>query len=141
MRWFAALLLSLYAVLVARLTLADPSAGRTFFDLLYNGGAEVSGGRLDASRLEVLGNIALFVPAGLLLAIVLQRGMLAIGLLVLVSIGIELAQQQWLPSRVPSLADVEHNGLGAVLGVVMFWFGLQLVRALSGERRSTGQPA
>ncbi|MFL6022696.1 MAG: VanZ family protein [Marmoricola sp.] len=141
MRWFAALLLSLYAVLVARLTVADPSAGRPFFDLLYNGGAEVSGGRLDASRLEVLGNIALFVPAGLLLAIVLQRGMLAIGLLVLVSIGIELAQQQWLPSRVPSLADVEHNGLGAVLGVVMFWFGLQLVRALSGERRSTGQPA
>jgi VanZ family protein len=40
---------------------------------------------------------------------------------VLASMGIELAQQRYLPSRVPSLADVEHNGLGGVIGAALAW--------------------
>lgn len=121
MRWIAALLLFVYCGFVARLTLADPSAGQPVFDLADNWAIRLSGGQLDWSETEVLANIALFVPAGLLLAVVLQRPLLSVGLCVLASVCIELAQQRWFPSRVPSLADVEHNGLGAALGVLTAW--------------------
>ena len=126
MRWIAALLLVLYCFFVARLTLFDPSAGRPVFDTADYLAQLFSGGRLDAGQVEVLSNVALFVPAGLLLAVVLQRPLLTIGLCVLASACIELAQQQWLPSRVPTVADVEHNGVGAALGVLVAW-GLGIV--------------
>lgn len=45
-------------------------------------------------------------------------------LCILASAAIELAQQRYLPSRVPSLADVEHNGLGAVIGAGIAWLVL-----------------
>ena len=121
MRWFAALLLVLYTVFVCRLTLADPSAGQPVFDAAYSWGDLLSGGRLRTDQIEMLANIALFIPAGLLLAVVLRRPVVAAGLLVLVSVCIELAQQRWFPSRVPSVADVEHNGLGAALGALTAW--------------------
>lgn len=121
MRWFAALLLVLYAVFVCRLTLADPSAGQPVFDAAYYWGELLSGGRLGTDQIEMIANIALFVPAGLLLAVVLRRPVVAVGLLVLASVCIELAQQQWFPSRVPTLVDVEHNSLGAALGALCAW--------------------
>ncbi|MFL6061693.1 MAG: hypothetical protein ACJ72E_10700, partial [Marmoricola sp.] len=73
MRWFAALLLALYLVLVARLTLADPSGGRWAFSLADYSATRLSGGRMVWSQTEVVANVALFVPLGLLLAIVLRR--------------------------------------------------------------------
>ena len=118
-RWCAALLLGLYTVVIARLTLAPATSESGIFSLLNRATAHASGGRLDWSQTEVLANVALFVPAGLLLAIVLGRAWLSAVLCVLASIGIELAQQRYLPSRVPSLADVEHNGLGGVIGAVL----------------------
>lgn len=121
MRWIAAALLVLYSIFVARLTLADPSAGRPVFDLADYWATALSGGRLEWSATEVLANIALFVPAGLLLAVVLQRPLLAAMLCVLASVCIELAQQRWFPSRVPSVADVEHNATGAVIGATLGW--------------------
>jgi hypothetical protein len=121
MRWIAALLLVLYAIFVCRLTLADPSAGQPVFDGAYYWGELLSGGRMSTARIEMLANVALFVPAGLLLAAVLRRPIVAIGLLVLASACIELAQQRWFPSRVPSLADVEHNAIGAALGGLSAW--------------------
>jgi hypothetical protein len=98
MRWFATLLLGLYLVFIARLTLADPAAGHVVFSLADNWASYLSGGRLQWSETEVLANIALFVPAGFLLAVVLQRPLLSAALCVLVSACIELAQQRWFPS-------------------------------------------
>ncbi|KAA1415855.1 VanZ family protein [Nocardioides humilatus] len=124
MRWIAAVLLVLYSVFVARLTLADPSSGQPVFSLADHWATVLSGGRLDWAETEVLANIALFAPAGLLLAIVLQRPLLAAVLCVVASACIELAQQRWFPTRVPTVADVEHNSLGAALGVAVAWVAL-----------------
>lgn len=145
MRWFAALLLALYTLFVARLTLADPAAGRPVFSA-YNYWAELlAGGRLSGTQLEMLANIALFVPLGLLLAIVLRRPFLTIGLCVLASAFIELGQRAWFPTRVPTIADVEHNGLGAVLGVLIFalvgWGISWLNGPVTPDERSAGLPA
>lgn len=117
----AAVLLACYSVVVARLTLADPSAGRWAFDLAGSAAWRASDGRLDWTETEVLANIALFVPAGFLLAILLGRPLLAAAVTVLASACIELAQQRFLPTRVPTLADVWHNGLGGLLGAALAW--------------------
>ena len=82
---------------------------------------QLSEGRLGWSETEVLANVALFVPAGFLLAVVLGRPLLSVALCLLGSACIELAQQQYLPSRVPSLADVQHNGLGGLFGALLAW--------------------
>jgi glycopeptide antibiotics resistance protein len=121
MRWSAAFLLALYLVLVARLTLADPSSGRLVFAFADAVATRLSAGRLEWSETEVLANIALFVPAGFLLAVVLGRPMLSMVVCVLGVACIELAQQRFLPSRVPSRADVEHNGLGGLFGALLAW--------------------
>ena len=126
-RWCAALLLGLYAVVIARLTLAPAASESGIFGLLNRATSHASGGRLDWSQTEVLANVALFVPAGFLLAIALGRAWLSAALCVLASVGIELAQQRYLPSRVPSLADVEHNGLGAAVGAVLAFITSRLV--------------
>lgn len=127
MRWIAAVLLVLYSVLVARLTLADPSAGQPVFSLADRWATLLSGGGLQWSQTEVLANIALFAPAGLLLAVVLQRPLIAAVLCVLASACIELAQQRWFPTRVPSIADVEHNAIGAVLGAGLASLGVSRI--------------
>jgi VanZ family protein len=129
MRWSAAVLLVLYSAFVARLTLADPSAGQPLFDVADRWATYLSSGRLEWSQTEVVANIALFAPAGLLLAIVLRSPVVAIALCVLASVCIELAQQRWFPTRVPSVADVEHNALGAVLGAGVAWLVLNPLQA------------
>ncbi|GEB12469.1 VanZ like family protein [Pimelobacter simplex] len=130
----AAVLLACYSVVVARLTLADPSAGRWAFDLGWHAADVASDGRLSWDQTEALANVALFVPAGFLLSVVLGRPLLAAALTVLASAGIELAQQQFFPSRVPTLADVWHNGLGGLIGAV-------LAAPLSRVRRPGGRTA
>lgn len=121
MRWFAALLLGFYVLFIARLTLADPSSGRVVFSLADALATRVSHGRLQWTETEVLANVALFVPAGFLLAVVLGRPFLSVALCVLGSACIELAQQRYLPSRVPSLADIQHNSLGGLFGALLAW--------------------
>jgi hypothetical protein len=130
MRWFALLLLGLYLVFVARLTLADPSAGRGVFTLADSLATRYSGGRMVWSETEVLANVVLFVPVGFLLAVVLGRPVVSAVLCVVGSVCIELAQERWLPSRVPSVADVQHNGLGGLVGAALAWPLLWLRRPL-----------
>ena len=115
----AAVLLACYAVLVARLTLADPSAGRWAFDIGWKVADVAGDGRLSWTQTEALANVALFVPAGFLLAVVLGRPLLAAALTVVASAGIELAQQRFFPSRVADVADVWHNGLGGLVGALV----------------------
>jgi hypothetical protein len=121
MRWFASVLLGLYVLFMARLTLADPSSGGAVFAVADDVATRLSDGRLQWSETEVLANVALFVPAGFLLAVVLGRPLVSFALCVVGSACIELAQQRYLPSRVPSIADVQANGLGGLVGVLLAW--------------------
>ncbi|MCW2526915.1 MAG: hypothetical protein JWM76_1775 [Pseudonocardiales bacterium] len=120
-RWCAGALLILYTFVIAKLTLFPASSESGTFDLLNRIMTRISDGRLDWSQTEVLANVALFVPAGFLLAVVLGRAWISIVLCIVGSAAIELAQQRYLPSRVPSLADVEHNGLGGLIGALLAW--------------------
>lgn len=147
-RIVAAVLLFLYSCLVFQLTLEPPSSGAWAFSLADRLATEVSAGRLDWSETEVLANVALFVPAGFLLAIVVGRTWLAIFLAVLGSVLIETGQLLYLPTRVSSLADVQHNGLGAIIGALCAWPFLLLLRRPAPVRRdvvpeppSVGAPA
>src|SRR3954447_17284848 len=90
-RWCAAAALALYAFVVARLTLAPASSETGWFGRLDRLMTRLSGGRLQWSQTEVLANVALFVPAGFLLAVVLGRTWAAIVAGVLASTAIELA--------------------------------------------------
>ena len=115
------MLLAFYSVVIARLTLRAASSETNVFGLLNRIMTRLSGGRLEWSDTEVLANIALFVPAGLLLAVVVGRIWVSVILCVVASAMIELAQQRYFPSRVPSVADVEHNGLGGLIGALLAW--------------------
>jgi glycopeptide antibiotics resistance protein len=120
-RWTAAALLGLYAIVIAQLTLRPASSETGIFGHLNSIMTRASNGRLQWSQTEVLANVALFVPAGFLLAVVLGRTWASLVLCVLASAAIELAQQRYFPSRVPSIADVEHNGLGGAIGALLGW--------------------
>ena len=82
----------------------------------------------------MLANVALFVPAGFLLAVVLGAPLLSAALCILGSACIELAQLQYLPSRVPSFADIQHNGLGGMFGALLGWpFAVRLANGRENE--------
>jgi glycopeptide antibiotics resistance protein len=135
-RWVAAVLLALYTVVIIRLTLRPATSETGIFDRLDRFMTHVSNGRLDWSKTEVLANVALFVPAGFLLAVVLGRAWAGIICCVLASVAIELAQQRYFPSRVPSIADVEHNGLGGAIGALLGWPVAYLARTSGRNARA-----
>jgi glycopeptide antibiotics resistance protein len=132
MRWFAALLLGICILFIARLTLADPLSSRVVFSLADAFATRVSHGRLQWTETEILANVALFVPAGFLLTVVVGRPFLSVALCVLGSACIELAQQRYLPSRVPTLADIQHNSLGGGFGALLAW---PVAKPLFGRRQ------
>lgn len=138
-RWSAGVLLALYTVVLVKLTLMPAATERHTFRLLDRIATKISDGRLEWSQTEILANIALFVPAGFLLAVVLGRVWAGIALCVLASICIELAQYRYLPSRVPTLDDVRHNGLGGLVGAVLAWPVVYVLR--TSRRRSLAPPA
>ena len=71
------------------------------------------------SILEFWSNVAMFVPVGLFFLLLLgrRRWWLAIGLGVMLTLGIEFVQQ-YLPDRVSDPRDILANSLGAFVGVV-----------------------
>jgi glycopeptide antibiotics resistance protein len=71
------------------------------------------------SFLEFWSNVAMFVPVGLFFLLLLgrRRWWLAIGLGVMLTLGIEFVQQ-YLPDRVSDPRDILANSLGALVGVV-----------------------
>ena len=121
MRWLALVLLGLYAYVVGMLTLGSTtSVGWAFgiTDRFY-------------AMTEAQANVALFVPAGFLLAIVLLSPVFAVSAGVVGSMAIEWIQQEYLPSRVADVQDVLHNGLGTVVGALV---AVPLVWLLSRRR-------
>lgn len=77
-------------------------------------------------------NTALFLPVGLALRLVGLGPLLAAGVGLLLSAGIEVGQL-WVPGRDPSASDIITNGAGAVLGAV----SLRLFAAGVAPPRST----
>lgn len=75
---------------------------------------------LSWTRLEVLANVAMFVPLALLLVFVLgaRRWWFAVALCVALSLGVEVVQH-FLPGRVASVRDIVANGIGALLGALL----------------------
>ena len=70
---------------------------------------------------EFVGNIAMFMPLGLLGALLVPRGRwwAVLGALVASSVGIETVQALALPYRTASTHDVLANSLGAAIGVAL----------------------
>jgi glycopeptide antibiotics resistance protein len=74
---------------------------------------------LDFTRLEVLANILVFIPVGILAFLLLPRRVWMLSLLVgpLLSLSIEAAQRIALPHRAATVTDVIANSSGATAGV------------------------
>ena len=73
------------------------------------------------TQLESFANVVLFVPFGLLIALLVPTRwwwLVVVGLIVAAG-GIELGQALFLPGRVPSIDDVLANSTGGVAGVVI----------------------
>lgn len=95
--------------------------------------------RPSAVVLEVLANVALFVPVGLLLAFALPR--LRLWQIVLIGAlmsGLIETVQGFMPSRFPTISDVLANTAGAAIGGVI---ALLLVRLRTSTPRAAGAKA
>jgi len=75
---------------------------------------------LSYANVEFLANIALFVPMGVFVVLLLGRRLWWVGIFagILASCWIELAQGIWLSDRVSDPRDLVSNGLGTMLGVL-----------------------
>lgn len=94
---------------------------------------------LDFTQLEVLANVLVFVPVGILAASLLPRRLGALALLVgpAISVGIEFAQRIALPHRAATVSDVLANSAGATVGVLLaLTLGLLFARPASGRPSS-----
>jgi glycopeptide antibiotics resistance protein len=70
-------------------------------------------------QLEWAANVILFLPFGLLIALMLRTkhwGILAVGIVVASTV-IEVGQAVFLPGRVASFADILANTLGGMIGI------------------------
>lgn len=85
------------------------------------------------SRIEFGANIALFVPLGVLLAIILTRRSLVVPIALVTTVTIESVQALALDRRTPSLFDIVANVTGAAIGLL-------LVVALEKWRARQGRP-
>ncbi|MFT4050820.1 MAG: VanZ family protein [Microbacterium sp.] len=83
---------------------------------------------LTYARIEFIANIALFVPFGLLLALILSQRWLVLPIAFVTTVLIEGIQAVILDERTPSLYDIVANLAGACVGLL-------LVELVSWRRR------
>ena len=85
---------------------------------------------------EFAGNILLFIPLGIVLALLLPRGRrwIAPTVCLVLSLAAELAQAMFLPNRQADPTDVLANSLGGLIGTVLVVLILR-----RRERRDTGR--
>lgn len=112
-----------YLALVGWLTLS-PVSGSDQFSLLWRLADFFERHRatewITFNHIEFAANVAMFVPIGLFFVLLLGRRQwwLAIALGVLLTVGIELAQQN-IANRVSDPRDLVANSLGAILGTLL----------------------
>jgi len=94
---------------------------------------------LDFTRIEILANVLVFVPVGVLAFLLVPRRVWALSLLVgpAASLAIETAQRLLLPHRAATVSDVLANSAGATIGVVLAVLCTAAAGALSAARRSS----
>ena len=115
-----------YAIAVLAVTLWPTPVDREFEPTISRGLALLHRNGLPTwfgyNTLEFAANIVMFVPAGLLVALMLpsRRWWLALLIVPALSIAIELTQAVFLSSRFATVNDVVANSLGAVLGILLF---------------------
>lgn len=133
-------LFAVYLVALARVTLWPQLADDDGFDLVHTILTWLSslGIGLTYSVTEFLANIALFVPFGILVSLLLPRrpAWMVIALGLATSTVIELAQLLFLPHRVSDVRDLVANTLGTALGV-----GILLLVARRRSRTPSLEPA
>lgn len=98
---------------------------------------------LGFDQLEVISNVLVFVPLGILAFLLLPRRAWPLSLLVgpLLSVAIETVQWRALPERAATLADVVANSAGATMGVgLALLFTLLSVARSAGHRSPTLEP-
>lgn len=93
-------------------------------------------------HVEAAANVAVFVPIGFLLALIVPRRLwlLAAAGGTILSACIETAQWLFLPGRQPSLRDVVTNSLGALIGALLALLVLALARHHSQSSRRALSP-
>ncbi|CAN5286984.1 hypothetical protein BH11ACT5_BH11ACT5_14560 [soil metagenome] len=111
------MLLGVYVVALAVIALSpvSPIRGLDLSQELDAAGM----GWVTYTQLESFANVVLFVPFGLLIALLVPTRwwwVVVVGL-VLIAGGIELGQALFLPGRVPSIDDVLANSTGGAIGV------------------------
>lgn len=76
---------------------------------------------VDYALLEWGANVALFLPLGLLMGLLLPRRWVWLAVLcgVAVSIGVETVQDAFLPQRYATVNDVLANSLGSAVGALL----------------------
>lgn len=138
--WALALGLPFLAA-VALLTLTPArveQAMPNLLDLLLHAIQRLGWTGLDFTRLEVLANVGVFIPVGILAFLLLPRQAWPLSLLVgpAISVAIETAQAIGLPHRTATLSDVLANSTGATIGVVLAIF-CTLLTATPSSRPGT----
>lgn len=88
-------------------------------DLILDAAHRLGWESLDFTRLEILANILVFIPVGILAFVLLPRRVWPLALLVgpVLSLAIETAQRVALPHRAATITDVLANSTGAIFGV------------------------
>ena len=90
-------------------------------DLVLSGIHRLGWAAVDFTRLEILANVLVFVPVGILAFLLVPRRAWLLSFLVgpLVSLSIEAAQRLALPHRAATVTDVIANSSGATAGVAV----------------------
>jgi glycopeptide antibiotics resistance protein len=118
-----AALFVLYLLGLARLTLWPRLGDDDGFDLVHAvlSWIRSTGIALTYSAAELLANIALFVPFGILVSLLWPRrpAWVVVALGLATSAAIELTQLLFLPHRVSDVRDLVANTLGTAIGVAV----------------------
>ncbi|WP_341955050.1 VanZ family protein [Microbacterium sp. LWH13-1.2] len=107
---------------LALLTLTPARVEETMpnlLDLVLSAAHRLGWESLDFTRLEIIANVLVFVPVGILAFVLVPRRLwpLAVILGPALSLSIEIAQRVALPHRAATVTDVIANSGGALIGV------------------------
>lgn len=88
-------------------------------DLVLSAAHRLGWESLDFTRLEIIANVLVFVPIGILAFILVPRRFWPVAVILgpALSLAIEVAQRVALPHRAATLTDVIANSGGALIGV------------------------
>ena len=121
--WALALGIPFFAGL-AILTLTPARVERSMpnlLDLVLGAAHRMGWAALDFTRLEIIANVLVFVPVGVLAFLFMPRMIWPLALLIgpAISVAIEVAQRVALPHRAATFSDIVANSVGATAGVVL----------------------